>query len=60
VYRNGEIDRYADINHSKFLLFAGDLKTRRIVKSVEDFKAVRVDTDFAQKRRVENCVQITV
>jgi hypothetical protein len=42
-------DFSAKINHSKFLLFADDLKIYRDIKSVKDCKALQVGIDAVQQ-----------
>jgi sensor histidine kinase YesM len=42
-------DLFAKINHSKFFLFAYDLKIYRDIKYFEDFKALQADTDSVQQ-----------
>jgi hypothetical protein len=38
-----------NIHFSEFLLFADDLKIVLIIKSVEDCKLIKSDTDFVKK-----------
>jgi hypothetical protein len=45
------------MNHPKFLLFADNLKMYRDIKSVEDYKALQVDTDAVQQRCGANCME---
>jgi hypothetical protein len=47
-------DISAKINHSKFLLFADDLKIYRNIKSAGDCKALQVDIDAVQQWCSEN------
>jgi hypothetical protein len=44
----------AKIIHSKFVLFADDLKIYRNIKSAEDCKALQVDIDAVQQWCSEN------
>jgi hypothetical protein len=51
---------YAKINHSRFLLFAHDLKIYHDIKSVEDCKALQADTDSVHQWFGENCTQLSI
>jgi hypothetical protein len=42
-------DLSAKINHSKFILFADDMKIYRNIKPVEDCEALQVDIDAVQQ-----------
>jgi hypothetical protein len=46
------------MNHSKFFLFAGDLKIYRDIKSVEDCKSLQVDIDSIQWWCGENFMEL--
>jgi hypothetical protein len=53
-------DLSAKINHSKFLLFANDLKMHRNIKSVEDCKALQLDIDAVQQWCRENGMELNI
>jgi hypothetical protein len=53
-------DLSAKINHSKFLLFADDLKICRNIKPVEDCEALQVDIDAVQQWCGENGVELNI
>jgi retron-type reverse transcriptase len=46
------------IKHSKFLVFADDLKIYRDIKSAEDCKALQADTDSVQQWYVQNSMEL--
>jgi hypothetical protein len=48
------------INHSKFLLFADDLKIYRNIKSAEDCKALQVDIDAVHQWCGENGMELNI
>jgi hypothetical protein len=50
----------AKINHSKFLLFADDLKIYRNIKSAEDCKVLQVDIDAVQHWCSENGMELNI
>jgi hypothetical protein len=52
-------DFSAKINHSKFFLFADDLKIYRNIKSADDCKALKVDNDAVQQWCSENGIELT-
>jgi hypothetical protein len=53
-------DRSAKINHSKFILFADDLKIYRNIKSTEDCKSLQVDINAVQQWRNGNCMELSI
>jgi hypothetical protein len=53
-------DLSAKINHSKFLLFADDLKIYQKIKSSEDCKALQVDIDAVQQWCSENGMELSI
>jgi hypothetical protein len=53
-------DFFFKIKHSKFLLFADDLKMYGDIKSVKDCKAFQVDIDSIQQWCVENCMEFNI
>jgi hypothetical protein len=48
------------INHSKFLLFADDLKIYRNIKSAEDCKALQFDIDVVQQWCSRNVMELNI
>jgi hypothetical protein len=53
-------DLSAKINHSRFLLFADELKIYRNVKSVEDCKSLQADIDSVQQWCGENHMELSI
>jgi hypothetical protein len=51
---------WAKINFSEFLLFVGDLKIFRVVKSSEDCKLRQSDIDLVQKWCIQNFMKINI
>jgi hypothetical protein len=51
-------DLSAKINHSKFLLFADDLKIYRNIKSAKDCKVLQVDIVAVHQWCGENCMEL--
>jgi hypothetical protein len=53
-------DISAKISHSRFLLFADDLKIYRNIKSSEDCKALQVDIDAVRQWCSENGMELNI
>jgi hypothetical protein len=53
-------DFSSKINHSKFLLFADNLKIYRDMKSVEDCNALKVDIDAVQQWYGKNSTELNI